>query len=409
METIYNILPIISDNNVTLAGLNSEAFALYVVSLLKKEKKPILIVTSSLYEANQIFNNVEAYTDNVYLFPMDEFLTSEAIAVSPDLLITRLETLTKIESSPQIVITNLMGYLRFMPSVSEYHRHFLKLNVGMKIERKELLEKFYSMGYKREVMVTKTGEIGVRGFIIDVFPLGEENPLRLVFFDDKIEEIKYFDSESQKSLNKIDEVIINPCTDFLTSSEVEEGENKQKYLPKYEKKVVSILSYLGDSITIFKDYNDLKDSYNLLCNQIVEYQNQDTFKEKYMFSFDEIKPKKVQCYLSLSTKQLKQKDTKEIDFSVKGVPLFMENVPLLLKYLKECLMNGKTIILCLKDYQSHALQKELKIMMKITTENKIYENAINIISLPLQEGFAYKNIIFLSQKELFKDVIVTKK
>lgn len=69
---------------------------------------------NSLYEANKIYSSLNNYTDDVFLFPMDDFLTSEAIAISPDLLISRMETIKNINSSvPKIIITNLMGYCVF--------------------------------------------------------------------------------------------------------------------------------------------------------------------------------------------------------------------------------------------------------------------------------------------------------
>ena len=67
--------------------------------------------------SNKLFQKISLYTNDAYLFPMDDFLTSEAIAISPDLLITRLETLKAIQNDkPLIVITHLMGYLHFLPN-----------------------------------------------------------------------------------------------------------------------------------------------------------------------------------------------------------------------------------------------------------------------------------------------------
>lgn len=87
---------------------------MYVWQILNKKNKNILLVTSNLIEANKLFQKISLYTNDVYLFPMDDFLTSEAIAISPDLLITRLETLKAIQNDkPLIVITHLIGYLHF--------------------------------------------------------------------------------------------------------------------------------------------------------------------------------------------------------------------------------------------------------------------------------------------------------
>ena len=193
----------IYDKDIALTGMTEELFAVYV-NKLYDNKKNILIVTSNLVESNSLYRSISNYTDNVYLFPMDDFLTSEAMAISPDLMVTRLETMGAISNgSPSIVITNLMGYLRYLPTKKEYLKSVLSLKVNDEISPKELVERLTNIGYLRTTLVTKTGEIGVRGFVIDIFPLGESNPVRLEFFGDTIDSIRYFDGKSQKSLNEI--------------------------------------------------------------------------------------------------------------------------------------------------------------------------------------------------------------
>ena len=169
---------------------------------------------------------------------MDDFLTSEAIAISPDLMINRLETISNIlkNDNKNIVITNLMGYLRFLPTKENYINSILNLKVGDVISPSNLVNKLVSIGYKRDTIVNKTGEFGVRGFIIDVYPIYEDNPIRIEFFDDEIESIRYFDSDTQTSISKINSIKISPFSEFITDKEVNEEEfGKQKYLPKYDK------------------------------------------------------------------------------------------------------------------------------------------------------------------------------
>ena len=113
--------------NLALAGLTDESFSVLMKELFDVKNKNILIVTSSLFEANNIYSNLLNYTDKVSLFPMDDFLTSEAVAVSPDLRIERLNTLNALLEEKRIVITNLMGYLRFLPTKEVYKNSFVSL------------------------------------------------------------------------------------------------------------------------------------------------------------------------------------------------------------------------------------------------------------------------------------------
>ena len=68
------------------------------------------------------------------------------------------------------------------------------------------IKKLVKNGYKRETIVYNFSDFSVRGFVIDIFPVEEENPIRIEFFDDEIEKIKYFDVNSQKSIKEIENI-----------------------------------------------------------------------------------------------------------------------------------------------------------------------------------------------------------
>ena len=236
MDVINNLLKIDTKNNMGITGITDEFFCVYLVNLLNQKKQNILVVVNSLYEANKLYSSIQNYTDSCYLFPMDDFLTSEALVISPDLEFNRLETINNIISgNGNIVITNLMGYLRYLPTKKNYQQFFVDIKLNEEINPQKLVEKLVSSGYVRDSIVDKTGEFAVRGFIIDVFPIGEDNPVRIEFFGDFIDSIRYFDVNSQKSLSSINNILIKPCTEFLSIKTVNESHfKKQKYLPYYE-------------------------------------------------------------------------------------------------------------------------------------------------------------------------------
>ena len=116
------------DNNLTVVGLTNTLAYFYVTRLLQKTKRNIIILTSTLFEANQLYSGIKSLEDNTWLFPMDDFLTSQALAISPELKTTRIETLEKIKSHNGIIITNLMGYLKFLTDAKVQN----KLNIKLK-------------------------------------------------------------------------------------------------------------------------------------------------------------------------------------------------------------------------------------------------------------------------------------
>ncbi len=404
MNVFDQMISIDIKKNMGMVGLTNEFFCLYLTKMLSQENKDILVVVNSLYEANQLYSSLKNYTEQCYLFPMDDFLTSEALAISPDLKIRRLDTLNHtFYDDKKIVITNLMGYLRFLPQKQVYKNYLLELEVGNHISPQKLVEKLIMSGYTRDTIVNKTGEIGVRGFIVDVFPIDEENPIRIEFFDDEIEEIRSFDPETQKSIKKLNQVKIKPYFEFLVEKEVkEEHFGKQKYLKVYGK-VNSIYDYLEQPITIFKDYEQLKISYGNIMNEVATYKESKdvSFSSDYMFSFNEILPSFPIYYLSIDNLARNQDISSIVNFNVKSISPFSENVEMINQFIRNSIDTGKTILICLKNYQLRSLVKKLNMKVVESTLESIKIGQVNLIEKEINEGFIYQNFVFLSAKELF--------
>ena len=178
-------------NGYHVCGLTEELTIQYYLNYYNRKHENVLIVTNTLYDANKIYQGLKTYTDNVCLFPMDDFLASVALAISPDLKVRRLETLEYLKEHTGIVVTNLMGYLRFLPSIKESTNFELILEKGKTYERDELLSFLDKLGYTRDSLVTSTGEYAVRGYIIDIFPIESNHPIRLEFFGDEIDSIRF--------------------------------------------------------------------------------------------------------------------------------------------------------------------------------------------------------------------------
>ena len=93
-DNIFDVGSMSSDYSII--GLNKEMSSLYIYDSFIKYNKGILVVASELYEANLLFEYLSKYTDKVLFFPMDDFLTSEAISVSPEFKAERIDTLNKL-------------------------------------------------------------------------------------------------------------------------------------------------------------------------------------------------------------------------------------------------------------------------------------------------------------------------
>jgi len=406
-----NLVEIIKEKNICLTGMTDEFFCVYLSKLFKEEKRNILLVTSTLYEANKLVNSLNNYTDKHLLFPMDDFLTSESIAISPDLKITRLDTLNQLlENETHIVVTHLNGLLRYLPTKELFKQKRILLKKDEEYEREGLIKKLINLGYKKETIVNKTGEIGIRGFVIDIFPIGEENPIRIEYFGDTIDSIRYFDETTQKTIKEIKKIEIKPYTEFLLEEDIEKEES-QKNLPIYNKEISNIINYLEEPIIVFKDYSQIETNADSLRNQIFEYKtNKDIdYEYNYMFDFAEIIYDESIHYNTINNLDSVIKKSNTFNYEVHQIRKFNENIEAINDYLKKQIYINKTIIICLKKHQIKTFTNYLECPYIITNENKIIDNTVYIIEKSISEGFEYKNYIILSENELFKVVQSKKK
>ena len=396
MSVFNNIITSLGSD---LYGITDELKVLYTYNLYKKSNKNILYVTNTLYQANQVFQSLSCYTSDVLLFPMDDFLTSEALAISPELEMKRIETLTSIiEKQPKIIVTNLMGYLRYLPSKKLFKESFIKIEVNNDYNIKKLIEKFYNIGYKRETIVTKTGEMAIRGYVVDIFPINVINPIRIEFFGDTVESIRIFNTDDQRTINKLDETIISPNSEFIINEYNEDIIRKQKYLNKYID-VYNINDYLEDNYTIFDNYNEIEIEYTKLLQEIEDYNLSLEIdkKTKYMNYLEEISVKNP-IYLSNFDNNVNNTQNKNI-FEIEPFSKDINEINKRLnKYLKE-----RIVIICFDN--RYSLNKFVDNLENknfiITNENEIYDDKINLIIKKIRKGFSYNNYIIISENEIF--------
>lgn len=383
MNIFSNIIKTYNENNIGLKGMNLGFFSLYLNKLLKETDNGIIVVTPTIYEVNKLYQNFSD-TKDVFLYETDDVLTSLATSKSPELKVEKLNILKEsLNNNKKIIITDINGYLKKLPSINDFKNNIIKLKIGTDINLKNIVDNLYEIGYEKETLVTKPGEFGVRGFILDIFPLNEENPIRIEFFGDTIESIRYFEVESQKSLENIDEIEIYSIS-----------KTSEKYSSLYE--------YLNNPLVIFKDYSQIKISYERIMNDIFELNI-----ENPLYDINDIGEKKINYYFDLDDDTSLAK--KVVNFNIKNVEKFNSNIEIINKYLEESLKFNKTVIICLSTINVNNFIEILNIPYLLTDIVNIKENNINIVKYDLKEGFILDNYIFISEYELYNKKKETKR
>lgn len=369
--------------NCKVYGLTKELSTLYISNYFKTHDENVLILTNSLYEANNLYKSLSAYFNEVLFFPMDDFLTSVAIATSPDLQVKRLETLEKIKTEStkkHIIVTCLMGYLKYLPNIEEEQSFNINPSPQI-ISREIILQKLEEFGYKKDSLVTVTGEYAVRGFIIDIFPLQAEKPVRIEFFGDDIESIKEFDEETQLTTKELNSIDLKRFSENVNST------------PN------SLMDYLNNDTLFVIDELQIKNSYNSLQQDIFDYNTSKQKNDKYMFTMEEIKTSKTFFIDMINSYD----DKSSLVYHSKEIENFNSNLELLKTYCEK--ENKKNTII----FAVHS-DKQLNLIKNIfpealpTNEDNIVINKINIIKKEINHGFIFENFIIIGPADIDKSL-----
>lgn len=416
MKFFDNLFDIKDNNYYGVSGLNSELSAVYIYNTFCKYNEGIVVITNSLYEANNLYSKLCNYTDKVLFFPMDDFITSEAIAISPEFKSERINTINSlIKDNKYIVVANLMGILRYLPSKKIWKDSVISLKKGMEISREYLQGMLYDIGYEKETIVTETGKIGVRGYVLDIFPIGEDNPIRIEFWGDEIDSIKYFDLETQLSSKSIEKIDIYPYSEFLLEKYDDTISRKQKYLKHYAKDVSGLWDYLSSSICFYYDYNQIEEGYRILRESILNYDKDSHsdagIKTDYMFDLKDIRFNKEIFLMNFDNILSNIKLNFEDKYVSMNIDNYQGNVESVKKDLMKYYVHKKTVIICVDNI--HTRDRIIRYLDDLniikTTEDKIVLENINIIVKNIDTGFIYGDYVVISSNDLFKNIEIRKK
>lgn len=254
---------------LSVFGVNAAAQPFFAAALHQLfPKRPIVLVADNLKTQESFQQDLETWTrfspsrgnsqssilNPLLFYPEWEIFPHEAKLPHADVISDRLETLIQLTqrsnaspSSGPIVVTSVIALLQrtFERSALEHATRTLKR--GDHIEPLDLIEWLEDQGYEPEAQVTQKGEIALRGGILDVFPLTSPWPVRLEFFGDELESLRYFDPQTQMSREEIPSVSIPPGGELgLLKKEFSETENRGNGESKTRRTAVtaSLLDYL---------------------------------------------------------------------------------------------------------------------------------------------------------------------
>lgn len=193
------------------------------------DRAPVLIVAHSSQRAASLVGELSELSDKVLEFPAWETLPHEKLSPNSDTVAKRISTLLNIANA-RIVVTTARALVQpIIASIID--TPVIKIEIGIEYDFQKLISELSERAYNRVDLVERRGDFAVRGGIIDVFPPLDAHPLRIEFFGDEIEDIKFFEIGDQRTFAPmIGPVTLIPCRELLITDEIKERASQLKVL-----------------------------------------------------------------------------------------------------------------------------------------------------------------------------------
>ena len=250
------------------------SFFLGLKLLQNNKDKNVLILTKNNYISNKLYNAFSLILpkEKVILMPSDELIRVEYISQSKEMLAQQVNSLNEIiKSKNSIAIASIQSCFRFYPTKKVFLDSIIKLKVGEEIDLDFLKHKITEIGYYRVNKIDQSLQFANRGDILDIYSLNYDDPIRIEFFDNVIESIRFFHVNDQSSYTKTTSVEILPATlNLLSEDEIKNAKNT--ILQQSEKDLKHFLNQQDRDEFINNVNNEIENfEENRYSNQFYKY------------------------------------------------------------------------------------------------------------------------------------------
>lgn len=211
-------LPTQKGNIINWGNVLNGSLSYCIKQILENENRFIVLITADPQSAFQLERELKVYLKDKTLishFPDWETLPYDHFSPHQDIISERLATLAKLPNTTHgILIAPITTLCQRVAPSHFIHAHRFDLKIGDKIDIPDLRAKLIHSGYRAVSQVISHGEFAIRGALIDLFPMGLKAPIRIDLFGNEIETLRYFDTDTQRSLDKIDKMVLLPAHEF---------------------------------------------------------------------------------------------------------------------------------------------------------------------------------------------------
>ncbi|MGD9591534.1 MAG: transcription-repair coupling factor [Candidatus Berkiella sp.] len=218
IDFLSELLPKKPGDRVFWGDLKGSALAFVTANAQALSQAPLIFITNSPQSANRLERELKIFVDSdvpIMQFPDWETLPYDNFSPHQDIISDRLLALNQLSTLARgILIVPITTLLHRISPKTYVHAHSLVLKVGDKFNWDEMRRQFEQSGYLCVSQVVTHGEFALRGSIVDIFPMGQNKPVRIDLFDNEIDSLRIFDPETQRSEEKIESLTCLPAREF---------------------------------------------------------------------------------------------------------------------------------------------------------------------------------------------------
>lgn len=215
-ENYRYTLPVKAGDVRLLGELTGAACATEVAEITERHTGPVILIAPDMQNALRLQDEIRQFTDLPVTSLADwETLPYDSFSPHQDIISSRLSTLYQLPSLTRGVLIMPVGTLMQRVCPHRYlHGHALLMKKGQRLSRDRLRSQLEQAGYRHVDQVMEHGEYATRGALLDLFPMGSDQPYRIDFFDDEIDSLRTFDVDSQRTLDEVSEINLLPAHEF---------------------------------------------------------------------------------------------------------------------------------------------------------------------------------------------------
>ena len=443
-------------NTISCSDETNEA--LVISSSFLASNKSFAIIKNSLYSAQRLYDRLSSFidTDNLFLYPTDESLRLDAIAESKELIAERVYILSKIlKNEKNIIITHTSSIIRHLPLKEEFRKSFINLKIGDVFSKDKLIDLLEMSGYERVVKIDHSLQYAVRGGVVDIFSVNYNDPIRIEYFDDEIESIRFFNLVTQRTVENLKAIEILPASELVIDANILKDKiyslesklndlSKRDFNLKHEviskltyelmtlknrnnnstfykyytyllnNKTSSLLEYFDKENTVFvlSNENLIKDNYDLFMQELLDYKLEikETYNNFIDYNFNLDLNNLLTRFNFIKLEEFSSSNNK---IETRSVSAMHGNKTHIASLIEDYNKRDYTVILCLDnglqiDFIKN-IYADLNYKLFYLKDSNIKEKNY-FIEKNIKDGFELvnKRIVFISTNELFGNYHINK-